>query len=88
MVRNAFPRVYFCFCCTERNSELCSLPGNGSELNSENLHLFWFHGTVFRVVFSFAEGFGTELWEFASIFVPQNGIQSVFSSAEGFGTEF
>jgi hypothetical protein len=29
---------------------------------SENLHLFWFHGTESRVVFSSAEGFGTELW--------------------------
>ncbi len=41
-------------------SELCSLPRNGSERNFENLHLFWFHGTEFRVVFSSAEGFGTE----------------------------
>ncbi len=66
------------FCCTERNSELCSLPRNGSERNSENLHLFWFHGTEFRVVFSSAKWFGTELWEFASIFVPRNGIPSYF----------
>jgi len=64
--------MYF-FCCTERNSGLCSLPRNGSEWNSENLH-----GTEFRVVFSSAEGFGTELWEFASIFVPRNGIPSYF----------
>jgi hypothetical protein len=32
----------------------------------------------FRVVFSFVEGFGTELWEFASIFVLPNGIPSNF----------
>ncbi len=64
--------MYF-FCCTEMNSGLCSLPRNGSEWNSENLH-----GTEFRVVFSSADGFGTELWEFASIFVPRNGIPSSF----------
>jgi hypothetical protein len=46
--------------------------------NSESLFLFWFHGTEFRVVFSSAEGFGTELWEFASFFVPRNGIPSCF----------
>jgi hypothetical protein len=64
--------MYF-FCCTEMNSGLCSLPRNGSEWNSENLH-----GTEFRVVFSSAEGFGTELWELAFIFVPRNGIPSYF----------
>jgi hypothetical protein len=57
---------------------LFSLPRNSSERNSENLTLFWFHGTEFRVVFSSAEGFGTELWEFASIFVSRNGIPSCF----------
>jgi hypothetical protein len=78
MLRNGIPKVYFYFFCTERNSELCSLPRNGSERNSENLHLFWFHGTEFRAVFSSAEEFGTELWEFASIFVPWNGIPRCF----------
>jgi hypothetical protein len=68
----------YIFCCTERNTELCSLPRNGSKRNSENLHLFWFHGTEFRVVFFSGEGFGTELWEFTSIFVPRNGIPSCF----------
>jgi hypothetical protein len=78
-------RILKFFCCSERNSELCSLPrngsernGNGTERNSENLHIFWFHGPEFRVVFSSAEGFGTDLWEFASIFVPRNGIPSCF----------
>jgi hypothetical protein len=66
------------FFCPERNSKLCSLPRNGSERNSANLHLFWYKGTEFRVVFSSAEGFGTEVWEFASIFVPRNGIPSYF----------
>ncbi len=73
-----FREIAFYFCSTERNSELCSLLWNGSERNSENLHLFWFHGTEFRVVFSSAEVFGTELWEFASIFIPRNGIPSCF----------
>ncbi len=74
----AFREFIFIFCCTEMNSELCSLPRNDSERNSGNLHLIWLHGTEFRVVFSSAEGFGTELWEFASIFVPRNGIPSYF----------
>ncbi len=74
----AFREFIYIFCCTERNSDLCSLPQNGLEWNSENLHLFWFHGTEFRVVFSSVEGFGTELWEFASIFVPRNGIPICF----------
>ncbi len=74
----AFREYISIFCCTERNSELCSLPRNGSERNSENLHIFCFHRTEFRVVFSSAEGFGTELWEFSSIFVPRNGIPSCF----------
>ncbi len=41
MVRNEIPRVGFYFCSTERNSELFSLPLNGSEGNSESLLLFW-----------------------------------------------
>ncbi len=31
MVRNGIPRIYSYFDSTERNSELCSLPQNGSE---------------------------------------------------------
>jgi hypothetical protein len=60
------------------------------------LFVFLFYGTEFRVVFSSAEWFGTELWEFASIFVSwyripsifllcgmvQNGIPRVFCSSE------
>jgi hypothetical protein len=64
MVRNGIPRVCFYFCSTERNSELFSLPRKGSELNSASMLLFLFHGTEFRVVFSSAEGFGTEFREF------------------------
>ncbi len=52
------------FCCTERNFELFSLLLKGSEGNSDRLLLFLFNGTEFRVVFSSAEGFGTELREF------------------------
>jgi hypothetical protein len=64
---------------SERHSErIFKFFLNGSERNSENLHLFWFHGTEFRVVFSSQEGFGTDLWEFDSIFVPRNGIPSCF----------
>ncbi len=66
------------FCSTLRNSELFFPPEKGSERNYGSLLLFLFHGTEFRVVISSAEGFGTELWEFASIFVPQNGIPSCF----------
>jgi hypothetical protein len=49
-----------------------------SERNSESLLLFWVHGTEFRVVFSFAELFGTEFQVFSSIFVPRNGIPISF----------
>jgi hypothetical protein len=44
------------FSSTERNSDLFSLSGKGSEWNSESLLLFQFHGTEFRIVFSSAEG--------------------------------
>jgi hypothetical protein len=52
MVRNGIPRVSFYFCSTEWNSELCSLPRNGSEWNSKSLLLVLFHGMGFGVVFS------------------------------------
>jgi hypothetical protein len=39
-------------------------------------------------VFSSVEGFGTELWEFASIFFLPTEFRVIFSSAEGFRTEF
>jgi hypothetical protein len=51
-----------------------SLPREGSERHSESLLLFMFHGTEFRVIFSSAEGFGTEFREFS---VPQNSRNSV-----------
>jgi hypothetical protein len=59
MDRNGIPRI-----CTEWNSELCSLPQKGSEQNYGSLLLFLFHGTEFRVIFSSAEGFGTEFRDF------------------------
>ncbi len=62
MVRSGIPRGYW---STEWNSELFSLPGNGSERNSESLLLFLIHGTEFPVVFSSAEGFRIEFWEFS-----------------------
>ncbi len=77
-VSDLFSHIQTTFNSSERNSELCSLPRNGSERNSENLHLFWFPGTEIQVVFSSVEEFGTELWEFASIFGLRNGIPSYF----------
>jgi hypothetical protein len=64
MIRNEIPRVCSYFCSTERNSELFSLPLKVSEWNSEGSLLFLVYGTEFRVVFSSAEGFGTEFREF------------------------
>ncbi len=78
MVRNGIPRVCFYFCSTERNSKLIFLPLKSSEGNFESLLLVWYHGTEFRVVFSSAEGFGRQFWEFACIFVQQNGIPNCF----------
>jgi hypothetical protein len=78
MVRNGIPRVCFNFCSTERNSELVFFPLKSSEGNFESLLQVWYHGTEFRVVFSFAEGFGRQLWEFACIFVQRNGIPNCF----------
>ncbi len=46
----------------------CFLPRNASGRNSESLLLFLFYGRKFRVVFSSAEWFRTELREYASIF--------------------
>ncbi len=48
------------FVSTERNCELFSLPLKCLEGNSESLLLVLLNGTEFRVVFSSAEGFGTE----------------------------
>ncbi len=74
MVRNGIPRICIYFGSTERNSELCSLLQKGSEQNYGSLPLFLFHGTEFRVVFSSAEGFGTEFRDF--LFRGTTGIPS------------
>ncbi len=55
------------------NSKLFSLPGNGSERNSQRLLLILFHDTEFRTFFSSAEQFGTEFREFS---VPRNSRNS------------
>ncbi len=55
-------------------SDLFSLPQNALERNSESFLLFLFHGPEFGVVFSSAEGFGTEFREFS---VPWNSRNSV-----------
>ncbi len=60
-VRREFREYASIFVSTERNSEFFSLPLKFSEGNSENLLLFLFNGTEFRVVCSSAEGLGTEL---------------------------
>jgi hypothetical protein len=74
MVRNGIPRICIYFASTERNSELCFLPQKGSEQNYGSFLLFLFHGTEFRVVFSSAEGFGTEFRDF--LFRGTTGIPS------------
>ncbi len=73
-VWNRIPRVCFYFRYTDRNSKLFSLPLMDWEGNSESLLLFLVHGTEFRVVFSSAEGFGTEFREFS---LPQNSRDSI-----------
>ncbi len=72
-VRKEIPRVCFYFCSKERHSEL-SLPLKCSEGNSESLLLVLFNGTEFRVIFSSAEGLGTEFRGFS---VPWNSRNSV-----------
>ena len=47
MVRNGIPRICISFGSTERNSELCSLPQQGSKQNYGSLFLILFHGTEF-----------------------------------------
>ncbi len=74
IIRNGIPRTCIFFGSTERNSELCSLPQKGSEQNYGSLLLFLFHGTESRVVFSSAEGFGTEFRDF--LFCGTTGIPS------------
>jgi hypothetical protein len=78
MVRNGILRVSLYFLLHGKEFRLVFSSAEWFKRNSENLHLLWFHGTEFLVVFFSAESFTTELWEFASTFVPQNGIPSCF----------
>jgi len=61
MLWNKIPRVS---CFGKKFQEF-----HASERNSESLLLFLFHGTEFRVVFSFAEWFGIEFQVFRSEFL-------------------
>ncbi len=58
-------------------TELFSLPQNGSEGNSERLLLTFFMHGKFWEIFSSAERFGTEFWEFS---VPRNSRNSAGTS--------
>ncbi len=57
MVRNRIPSVCLYLRSKEPNSELFSLPRNGSERSSERLLLSLFHGREFQAFFSSAEWF-------------------------------
>jgi hypothetical protein len=87
MVRNGIPRFCIYFGSMERNSELYSLPQKVSEQNNGILLLFLFYGTEFRVVFSSAEGFGTEFRDFlfrgTTGIPPEITICSVYSVFRG-----
>jgi hypothetical protein len=87
MVWNGIPRICIYFGSSEWNSELCSLPQKGSEQNYGSLFLFLVHGMEFRVVFSSAEGFGTEFRDFlfrGTIGIPSEiTICSVYSVFRG-----
>jgi hypothetical protein len=74
MFRNGIPRVCFYVCSTERNSELFSLPLKYVEGNSKSLLLVLVKRTEFQVIFSSAEGFGTEFQEFSVLWNSQNSV--------------
>ncbi len=77
--KSSFLTQFLKFSAATFCSELFSLLSFSSEQNSESLLLFLFHGLEFRVVFFSAEGFGGRGFrEFASLFVPLNGILSCF----------
>ncbi len=71
-VWKGIPRVCFYFCSAEWNFELFSFPLKGSE--RKTLLLFLFRGTEFRVVFSSAEGFRAEFWEFSVLRNSRNSV--------------
>ncbi len=64
MVRNGIPRGYFYFWSTGRNSEFFLFCGRVRNEILIGYFYFLIHGTEFRLVFSSAEGFGTEFREF------------------------
>jgi hypothetical protein len=68
MVRNGILIIFIYFGSTKWNSE------KGSEQNYGSLLPFLLHGTEFRVIFSSAEGFGTEFRDF--LFRGTTGIPS------------
>ncbi len=84
-----FREIVSTFCVTERNSELCSLPRNGSERNSQSLLLNPCNPS-YRKVFSDHLVGGSRVcsfkplkWRwilshFKGILVPRNGIPSCF----------
>jgi hypothetical protein len=73
----------FYFGSMERNSELYSLLQKGSEhIFLGSLLLFSFNGTEFRVVFSSAEGFGTEFRE--CLFRGTTGIPSEITNCSAY----
>ena len=76
MVRNGIPGVCFSTPVTHliQKWRKILLPQKGSEQNYGRLLLFLSHGTEFRVVFSSAEGFGTEFRDF--LFRGTTGIPS------------
>ncbi len=79
MVRNSIPRVpVFLFFVAWKGIPSCVLFRGIVRNGIPRICIFWYHGMEFQIVFSSAEGFGTELWEFASIFVPRKGIPSGF----------
>ncbi len=74
MVRNGIPTVCFFICSKERNSELFSFRWRVRKGILRVCFYLCFHGTEFRVVFSSAEGFGTEFRGF--LFRGTDGIPS------------
>ncbi len=64
MVRNGIPRGYFYFWSTGRNSEFFLFCRRVRNEILIGYFYFLIHGTEFRLVFTSAEGFGTEFREF------------------------
>jgi hypothetical protein len=79
MLQNRIPKFCFYFCSTEWNTELFSLPLNGSERNSKCLHLFFVPRNGIPSYFLFCgRWFRAGFQEFASIYVPRYEILRIF----------